>query len=117
MLKDAKCFKKIVIVCGRVDMRKGADGLAAIVRLRYGINTLEKDTLFLFRGLHTDRIRGLVWEGDGYLLLSKRLIRGSFQWPRNREEAKTITQEEFERLMNGFAIDPVIRLSKPQKSA
>ena len=108
MLKDAKCFKKIVIICGRVDMRKGADGLAAIVRLNYGMNTLEKDTLFLFHGRRSDRIKGLVWDQDGYLLLSKRLFQGAFQWPRNRDEAKAITQEEFERLMDGFSIESSI---------
>ena len=108
MLKDAKCFKKIIIVCGRVDLRKGANGLAAIVRLNYGINTMEKDVLFLFRGLSASKIRGLCWEGDGYLLLSKTLVRGSYSWPKNREEAKAITQEQFERLMDGFSIESTI---------
>ena len=109
MLKDAKCFKKIIIVCGRVDMRKGSAGLSAIVQLKYDMRTTEKGTLFLFRGRRSDRLKGLVWEGDGYLVLSKALKTGSFQWPRNTEEAISITQEQFERLMNGFTIDSTIR--------
>ena len=111
MLKDAKCFKKIVIVCGKVDLRKGADGLAAIVRLNYGMSTVEKDTLFLFRGCSSNKIKGIVWEGDGLLLLSKTLLQGTFQWPKNRDEAKAITQEDFERLMNGFSIESSIPIS------
>ena len=49
---------------GRCDLRKGIDGLAAMVRLKYGLDPLEKDTLFLFCGTRRDRLKGILWTGD-----------------------------------------------------
>ena len=66
--------------------------------------------LFLFCGSRTDRIKGLVFEGDGYLLLYKRLTKGNFRWPRNTQEAMSITQE----LMQGMTIVSNIRKVTPK---
>jgi transposase len=63
MLKDCDSFRKVIICCGRVDLRRGIDGLAAYVKLNYGLEPFEKGTLFLFCGTRTDRIKGLVFEG------------------------------------------------------
>ena len=98
-------FKKIILAVGRSDLRKGIDGLAAMVRLKYGLDPLEKDTLFLFCGIRRDRIKGLLWTGDRFILLYIRLADGCFQWPGTTQEARNITTEEFKRLMDGFSID------------
>ena len=105
MLRDAKCFNKVVIICGYVDMRKGIDGLNALIRLRYGLNALEKGTLFLFAGRSARSLKGLVWEGDGFLLLTKRKSSGRYRWPRTPNEARQLTQAQFECLMEGFSIE------------
>ena len=101
-------FSKVIVAIGRSDLRKGIDGLAAMVRLKYGLDPLEKDTLFLFCGVRRDRIKGLLWAGDRFILLYIRLAEGNFQWPRTAEEAGRITPEEFKRLMEGFSIDPSV---------
>ena len=69
MLNDATCFKKIFIVTGYTDLRSGIDRLADTIRSYLGEDAIEADTLYLFCGRRTDRIKGLVWENDGYLLL------------------------------------------------
>ena len=79
MLNDATCFKQVYIVTGYTDLRSGIDRLAALVRSHFGGNPIEPDTIYLFCGRRTDRIKGLVWENDGYLLLYKRLEAGKFQ--------------------------------------
>ncbi len=113
MLNDAKGFSRIVIACGRTDLRRGIDGLAAIVQEQFQMDPGEKNVLFLFCGTRPDRIKGLVYEGDGYLLLYKRLSTGKFRWPRNRQEAMSITQEQFEWLMKGMTIVSTIRETRP----
>jgi len=108
LTKSGISFSKIILAVGRSDLRKGIDGLAALVQLKYGLDPLEKDTLFLFCGNRRDRIKGLLWTGDRYVLLYIRLADGRFQWPRNADEARCLTAEEFMRLMDGFSIDPSV---------
>ena len=119
MLKDADphSFAAIYVVCGYTDMRYGIDSLASIIETRYHLPLFVPDTLFLFCGHRLNKIKGLVWEGDGFLLLTKRVDDGRFSWPRNSNEARMLSAKQFEYLMNGFAIDPVIRLSHPEKYA
>ena len=71
MLKDAKGFRRVVIACGRTDLRRGIDGLAAIVQEQFRMDPSEKNVLFLFCGTRLDRIKGLVFEGDGYTRSTK----------------------------------------------
>ena len=60
LTKEGITFSKIILAVGRCDLRKGIDGLATVVRLKYGLDPLEKDTLFLFCGTRRDRIKGLL---------------------------------------------------------
>ncbi len=102
-------IKRVLLLTGRTDMRRGISGLVSLVRLQYGLDPIEKGTLFLFCGRRKDRIKGLLFEGDGFVLASKRLSHGRYCWPNTPEEAKCLTWEEYDRLMNGFAIDSSIR--------
>ena len=86
MLNDATCFKQVYIVCGYTDLRSGIDTLASIVDAKTDNSPYVPDTLYLFCGRKSDRIKGLVWEKDGFLLLYKRLEQGKFVWPRNEED-------------------------------
>ncbi len=101
-------FSRYVLAVGRTDMRRGVDGLSAAVRLRYGMDPLEAGTLFLFCGIRKDRVKGLLWTGDRFVLLYIRLAEGRFQWPSSAEEARSISGEEFMRLMEGYSIDTCI---------
>ena len=92
MLAEAAGISKIIIACGRTDLRKGIDGLAQLIGTKYDMNPFEKNVLFLFSGGRGDRIKGLLWEGNGFLLLYKRLEDGSFSWPRTPEEAMQLTR-------------------------
>ena len=102
MLEDAAGIRRVVIACGYVDLRKGIDGLSMIIGDRYHQNPFEKGTLFLFCGRRSDRIKGLLWMGDGFLQLYKRLEAGSLSWPRTSEEAADLTEEQFRYLMIGL---------------
>lgn len=101
-------FSRTIIAVGRSDLRRGIDGLSAMIRLKYDLDPLEKDTLFLFCGTRSDRIKGILWTGDRFVMIYIRLVDGHFQWPRTGEEARTLSGEEFLRLMDGFTIDPSV---------
>lgn len=106
MLNDATCFKEVYIICGYTDLRSGIDRRAGIISSCSGNQPFVSDTLYLFCGRRTDRIKGLVWEYDGFLLLYKRLADSHFQWPRTADEVRKLTPQQFRWLMEGLTIDP-----------
>jgi transposase len=117
MLENAAGIRRVVLACGYVDLRKGIDGLSMIIGDKYKQNPFEKGTLFLFCGKRTDRIKGLLWMGNGFLLLYKRFEDGRLSWPRNTEEAAELTEEQFNYLMLGLnPLDPKIKEVHPKKA-
>ena len=102
MLNDANAsgFKKVYLATGFTDLRRGIDGLANIIRFQFKLDPYDKNTLFLFCGRRNDRIKALLWEGDGFLLMDN----GAFRWPRSTDEAMSITEEQYRMLMQGFEI-------------
>ena len=106
MLNDATSFREVYIVCGYTDLRSGMDRLAAVIEAKTGTSPYVPGALYLFCGRRLDRIKGLVWEGDGWLLLYKRLSESQFQWPRNAEEVQALTQQQFRWLMEGLTVTP-----------
>ena len=117
MLNDARGFKKVFLATGYTDLRRGMEGLAAIIRFQFELDPYDKNTLFLFCGKRSDRIKGLLWEGDGFLLLYKRVDCGRFSWPRSSDELRQMNAEQYRWLMQGFSIDPVIKDVYPKHSA
>lgn len=118
MLNDARVsqFKKVYLAPGFTDLRRGIDGLAAIVRFQFSLDSYDKNTLFLFCGRRSDRIKALLWEGDGFLLLYKRLDNGAFRWPRSAKEALELTEEQYRMLMQGLEITarhPIAEVRQP----
>ena len=115
MLNNATGFDRIYIACGYTDLRQGIDGLTAVIKRQLGVDPFQKNVLFMFCGRKPDKIKCLIWEGDGFLLLYKRLLDGKYQWPRTKQEVMEMTQEQFEWLMSGQCIMPSIRKTKPTK--
>lgn len=119
MLRDAdpSSFSAIYVVCGYTDMRYGIDTLASIIETRYHLPLFVPNTLFLFCGRRASRIKGLLWEGDGFLLFTKRVEDGHFSWPRNSAEARKLSPHQFDWLMKGFSIDPLIKEQHPSRAS
>ena len=69
--------------------------------------------LYLFCGKRNDRIKALFWDGDGFLLMYKRLENnGRFQWPRRESEARLITSRQLRWLLEGLSIEQPKALNK-----
>ena len=104
MLNDLSSNQQVYLVTGYTDLRRSIDGLAMIIQGQLRLNPFSS-ALFLFCGIRRDRIKGLLWERDGFLLLYKRLDNGQFQWPRNETEAKLLTPQQTRWLLEGLTID------------
>ena len=117
MLNNASGFEKIYIACGYSDLRKGIDGFANMIQQEFKLDPFKTGILFLFCGRKTDRIKGLLWEGDGFLLLYKRLDNGKFQWPRNETEALLLTTQQRRWLLEGLKIEQPKAIQEGHRSA
>lgn len=104
MLNDFTGADHIFIKCGYTDQRRGIVGLAALVKQEIELDPFS-NSLFLFCGRWRDWIKALYWEGNGFVLLYKRLESGSFQWPRKESEAKALTPQQYRGLMEGLSMD------------
>ncbi|AHF10480.1 IS66 family insertion sequence element accessory protein TnpB [Dehalobacter restrictus] len=116
MLGDITAAKEIYIACGYTDMRKSIDGLAALVQETFGIDPFAS-SLYLFCGKRRNRIKALLWEGDGFVLLYKRLENGNFKWPRSADQVRSLTWQEFKWLMEGLEIDQPRAIKKVKPGA
>ena len=67
MLGDISKVENIYIACGYTDLRLGIDGLAQLVQRKFQLDPFS-NSLFLFCGRRRDRIKALLWEGDGFVL-------------------------------------------------
>lgn len=92
-----------------VDMRCGHDGLFAIVR-KWGLDPFSGN-LFAFVGKRRDRIKILVWDRGGFVLLYKRLEKGRFRMPTIRvgTERTTLDATELAMLLDGIDLAEVKR--------
>lgn len=115
MLKEKVGISKVFIACGYTDLRFGVDGLANEIQNVFQLDPFDEGTMFLFCGRSATKIKGLLWEGDGFLMLYKRLENGKFHWPRNSDEMRLLDEEQYEWLMKGLAVDPGILRSNPKK--
>ena len=106
MIGDITAADEIYIVCGYTDMRKSIDGLCAIVQYKLLMDP-RSCALFLFCGRRADRLKILMWEPDGFVLLYKRLSvsQGRYRWPRNKDEVRNLTWQEFDWLLSGIDIE------------
>lgn len=106
MIKDAFDYgiKRVIIACGKTNLRLGKDGLITLIRTKYKLNPLEEGTLFMFCGSSRKVIKCFTFEGDGFAMITKYLTEGTYPWPATPDEVRDISREDYEILMNGFKV-------------
>ena len=105
MLGNITAAGELYIVTGYTDMRKSIDGLCAIVEDQLHMDP-RRSALYLFCGKRGDRVKALLWENDGFVLLYKRMeVKGRFRWPRSSQEVRQLTRQQFDWLMSGLEIE------------
>jgi transposase len=104
--------KRVFLACGKTDMRKQINGLAAIVEGSFKLDPFD-GALFVFCNRARDRVKILEWDGDGFWLHFKRLEKGRFRWPTEGAEATmTLTGEELSFLLGGTRVELKLKRSE-----
>jgi len=104
------------LAAGVTDMRKGMDGLAALVQTTLAENPFSGQ-LFVFRGRRGDLVKLLWFDGDGMCLFAKRLERGRFVWPQATSGSVWLTAAQLSMLLEGIDWRRPQRSWKPEVAA
>ena len=91
---------QIWLAVAPVDMRKGADGLSSMVQQVLGHPPCA-GSAFVFRNRVGNRLKVLLWDGNGVWLCQRRLHRGGFVWPQAVDACYSISQEHWQWLIAG----------------
>jgi transposase len=92
---------RVWIAAGHTDMRKGFNGLAALVQTALA-DSPYSGHVFVFRGRRGDIVKVLWYDGQGFVLMAKRLERGRFVWPRAVEGRVSLTPTQLSMLLEGI---------------
>lgn len=107
---------RVWIVAGHTDMRKGFDGLAALVQTVLAQSPFQGH-VFVFRGRRGDIVKLLWFDGQGLVLLAKRLERGRFVWPQAGSGAVVLTPAQLAMLLEGIDWRMPVRTHVPDLAA
>ena len=92
---------KVLIATKPVDFRKGAEGLASLVKDQMRADPFS-GTVFVFRAKRADRIKLIFWDGTGLCLYAKRLEDGQFRWPKVQDGVMRLTAAQLGALLEGL---------------
>ena len=92
---------RVWLAAGVTDMRRGFDGLAALVQTQLAAQPFSGH-VFVFRGRRGDLLKLLWWDGQGLCLFTKRLERGRFVWPSASTGAVALTPAQLAMLLEGI---------------
>lgn len=81
----------VLVSTARVDGRKGIDGLAAIVRSQFAEDPLS-GSMYVFFTRRADRVRVLYFDRDGYVLVTKRLEKGTYRVPWQEANGRVVIE-------------------------
>ncbi|WP_093129131.1 IS66 family insertion sequence element accessory protein TnpB [Variovorax sp. OK605] len=107
---------RVWIVAGHTDMRKGFNGLSAMVQTALETNPF-CGHVFVFRGRRGDMLKVLWFDGQGLLLLAKRLERGRFVWPQAQGGKISLTPAQLSMLLEGIDWRMPTRTDQPALAA
>jgi transposase len=103
---------KVFLASEPVDLRRGHDGLCALVRSVLVLDPFAGH-LFVFVGRRGDRIKVLFWDRGGFVVYYKRLARGRFRMPRIPDGADRVVLDgtELAMLLGGFDVRRAERMA------
>lgn len=110
---------RVLLATRPVDFRKGPHGLAALAAEVLGEDPFS-GAVIVFRAKRADRIKILVWDGSGPVLVWKQLPQGAFRWPPVMDGVMKLSAVEFAALFDGLdwtRVQAVRRIPTPTAAA
>lgn len=92
---------QIFLATGATDLRKGCNGLFALVRARWDRDALSGD-LYLFCNRRREALKIFFWSEGAMWVCAARLERGTYRWPVAGEATVTMTASELHLLLSGI---------------
>ncbi|NMG41449.1 IS66 family insertion sequence element accessory protein TnpB [Chelativorans sp. ZYF759] len=92
---------RVMVATRPVDFRKGAEGLAALVRETIGTDPFS-GAIYVFRAKRAVRVKLVYFDGTGVCLLAKRLEDGKFVWPAITDGVVRLTAAQLQALLEGL---------------
>lgn len=92
---------RVLVATRPVDFRKGANGLAALVKDELRADPFS-GVIYVFRARRADRVKLLYWDGTGVVLVAKTLEQGVFRWPRVQDGVMRLTASQLTALLDGL---------------
>lgn len=92
---------RVLVATRPVDFRKGAEGLAALVREQMQADPFS-GAVYVFRAKRADRVKLIYWDGSGVCLFAKRLEDGKFRWPSVQDAVMRLTPAQLSALLEGL---------------
>ena len=92
---------RVLVATKPVDFRKGAEGLAALVREAMRTDPFS-GVVYVFRAKRADRVKLIFWDGTGVVLVAKRLENGKFSWPAIDDGVMRLSAAQLQALLEGL---------------
>jgi transposase len=92
---------KVLVAARPIDFRRGVHGLVAMVADALSADPYCGD-VFVFRSKRKDRIKMIVWDGTGIVLVTKWLEESGFTFPPIQDGAVVLSATQFSVLVAGL---------------
>ena len=93
---------QIFLATGATDLRKGCNGLFALIGARWDRDAALSGDLFLFCNRRRDALKIFFWSEGAMWVCAARLEQGTYRWPGAAEAAVTMTASELHLLLSGI---------------
>jgi transposase len=106
---------RVLLATRPIDFRKGAHSIAALAAAEMEVDPFS-GVVLIFRSKRSDRVKILLWDGSGLVLIWKRLESGVFRWPPVTDGVMRLSAAQLAALLDGldWSRMHVPRLGRPK---
>jgi transposase len=112
-MRQTGSFSQVFLHRDPVDMRKGINGLLAIIQIAQ-MGDWKSNALFVFCGKRRHTLKVLYFDRTGFCLWMKRIERDRFRWPKSEQNVVKMSPEQLDFLLEGYDLSKMKPFAKLQ---